>query len=173
MQKYIIPTLAAFILLATGTAFAQTATAGHDVTINIPNVAFLRFTATTTPSDTTALVNPILDIVFSPSAAEVESAATVAPTNVPSWGDLKVYVNRDTNWTVDVEFAPNAGSFDWSKVSMDGTAWDLGADAQVGSGSNAGWSSLGFGGEGFRLALDGLETAGTYSGTVTYTLTAP
>lgn len=65
---------------------------------------------------------------------------------------------------------PNAGNFGYE------TSWTLADDAQEiawRTGGTGGWRSLGFSGLDYSLTVDGAETTGTYTTTVTYFLTYP
>lgn len=171
MKKVLSTTLAMFVLVSFGSVFAQSDEVAHDVTITIPDVAFLRFTATTAIADVTAVTPD--DVEFLLDAADVAAGTPIAPSNgaTANWGDLKVFVNYSSNWEVTVSVAETStATFDWSKVGVG--AWDVDGGT-AGSGSSSGWTSLGFGAADFRLTLDGSEIAETYTATVTYTLVAP
>ena len=180
MKKYIIPTLAAFILLATGTAFAQQNIARHDVEVRIPEVLMLRFTS----GNSNAAVSNDLNLLFDLTNEFDDGLAGTYPvSNTPGWDDLKVFVNRFSTWSVSMALSnvsvPTNAVWDWSEIAVTpaptGAASDftLTDTTVVGSNSARGWTSLGFGPDQFALTLDGTEVAGTYTATVTYTLTAP
>ena len=80
MKKLLISTLAAFVLLATGSAFAQTtlANANHDVRITLPNVAFLRFTPDVASR---GVYTGTLDLEFALDVAAVQAGNPVAGTD--------------------------------------------------------------------------------------------
>ena len=173
MKKVILTALASLLMLSFGATFAQATpvTAEHDVTITIPDVLILRFTASTDADDLDAVTPD--DVIFQLTAADVQGADPIAPSNAgtANWGDLKAFVNYDSNWDV-VATITNASTpaFDWDKVGVG--SWNVNGGT-VFEGDTTGWTSLGFGAADFLLTLDGTEIADTYSATVLYTLTAP
>lgn len=191
MKKYIIPTLAAFILLATGSAFAQTTldTAEHEVTVTIPEVAILRFTngnanaAVTSGLDLEFDFSSVFDVTDPDAFVVADLVGDHGVSNSPGWSDLKVFVNRSSTWSVTMELQNESladASWDWSNIAVTPTgtgalanAFTLADSGIVTASSARGWNSLGFGPGDFLLTLDGSEIAGVYSATVVYTLTAP
>lgn len=171
MKKYLIATLAMFVLGSYGVVFGQVLdTAGHSVTVNIPNVAFLRFTPTV---ESNGVYGGDLNLVFSPSAVEIEAGTLVGQSNTAAtWGDLKVFINRIANWSVDVSVVQQTGpeQFLWESIGTDD--FDIDGD-NIATGSTRGWTSLGFGASDFQLTPDDSMGPGEYVATVTYTLAIP
>jgi hypothetical protein len=180
MKKFLVSTLATFVLVSAGSVFAQ-ATAQHDVTVTIPEVVMLRFTSGTS----NAAVTTNQDVEFDLTSAFADGlAGSYAMTNTPGWDDLRVFVNRASSWSVTMGLSnvvvPVDADWDWSEIvvtpSGSGLAtnpFGLDDSGIVTAATARGWSSLGFGPQDFELTLDGTEVAGDYSATVTYTLTAP
>jgi len=180
MKKSLIVTLAMFVLGSFGVVFGQV---DHDVTVDIPEVVTIRFTdgSSRSPVDTN------LDLEFEITGDAADFAGTYAPSNLASrdWADVQVFQNRNTSWDVTVSVTGDTG-FDWSKIAVTPSGTDAiassfnltASDLEIAAwndpnASARGWNSLGFGPTDFELTLDGTETAGEYSATVVYTLTAP
>lgn len=195
MKKLVVITFVSAMFLASGAAFAQSAS--HDVEIRLPNVLMLRITdgtsnaAATDPSvlfDFQGDMDTYLDMVNT-------GGGNLEPTDVSAFGDVIVFSNRAT-WTVTVAADPIA--FDDSvgvgvagngvalsditvvpsgtaglNVSSVETSWDLTGSAIATGVRTQGWRSLGFSGDDYRFAVDGDEDPGTYTTTVTYTIAAP
>lgn len=189
MKKTVLTTVVLTLLLAIGAAFAQPGpppsgptvlgTNGHGVSVGIPSMAFIRMTSGGGVADVAAPTT----VEFSWTAAAFASLGdgTYAPTNAGAfnWDDVQVRYNGVADWQVEVSTSGATG-FDWSKVEMDpagaGTStYDLGADATVVSdtGNTTGWRSLGIDPANYRVTLDGTESIGTYTATVTFTLQSP
>ena len=174
MKKFLVSALAMFVLVSFGSVFAQTtlASAGHDVTVTIPEVAFLRFTDTIASR---GVYGGELNLEFDVEVEDVEAGDPIVRTNAAAaWGDLKVFLNRAIAWTVTVEVdqdtAANATLFPWANIGTSDFNID---DDTIDTGTTNGWHSLGFGATDLLLNLSGTEVAGTYTATVTYTLTTP
>ena len=173
MKKFLVSALAMFVLVSFGSVFAQTLdTADHTVTVDIPEVAFLRFTDTV--GSRGAYIGD-LDLEFELDVADVEAGDPIVRTNAgATWGDLKVFVNRAIAWTVTVgvvqDMDANSTLFPWANIGT--AAFDIDGDT-IDTGSTNGWHSLGFGATDLQLTLNGTELAGIYKATVTYTLTTP
>jgi hypothetical protein len=180
MKKVILTALASLLMLTFGATFAQ-ATAAHDVTVTIPEVVMLRFTS----GASNAAVTSNQDVVFDLTDEFDDGlAGTYGMTNTPGWDDLRVFVNRASSWSVTMGLSdivvPVGAAWDWSEIvvtpsgsGLATNAFGLDDSGIVTAATARGWSSLGFGPQDFDLTLDGTEVAGTYSATVTYTLTAP
>ena len=178
MQKYIIPTLAAFILLTTGTAFAQQTSANHDLRVTIPEVVMIRIVA---PDGETAFVafdyaDPANQGTY---FTALEAGGGVLPPTSGNITDIEVLA-IGTAWTVSVTataFSALGGvGLDDITVTPDasfGTPFTLddGTDAMTGSAGN--WTSLGIDWESYALTVNGDETDGTETITVTYTIANP
>lgn len=173
MKKSLAPVLASFTLLLFGSAFAQTSQS-HEVRVELPGLLMIRL-----------VEGPSNAVVTNPSAVEFDLSAltaasfnptgTYAPTNAAAfnWDDVVVLSNGGA-WEVTVSLSSDVGGFDWSKVDVGGLFSLVDGDViDAGLGSTLGFESLGFGPQDFELTLDGSETAGLYSVTVTYEIAAP
>lgn len=179
-----------FILLIGGAALAQAATnqpsASHEVTINIPNVLMLRLVDGNAPVadpfvtfDFVTDFETYLDIVD-------DGGGELEPTD-SNFTDIIVFSNRE-NWQVDVEatdFTDPGLALNRISVIPSGSLGNniwwrannfvLSTNAtEIANGPRTqGWRSLGISGSDYRLAVDGTEAPGTYTTTVTYTISAP
>lgn len=184
MKKFLATTLASLVLAAATTATAQTA-ASHDVVIDIPQVLLLQIVDTSGEVVTSPVVRFDIDLADYLDVAEAASATEFTPTS-SNFADVRVMTNR-AGWSVTL----TAGALNFNSPTsasaaglslgditvVDGAVqlFALDTAAAIGSGTNAtsGWESLGFGGDSFRLSLDGDEEPGTYTWTITYTISAP
>jgi hypothetical protein len=182
MKKTAATMFITLLLVGFGGAMAQSSQS-HQVQVALPNVLMIRLTM----GDATAAITSPSAVIFDLSglsAAAFDPEGTYPPTNVATsnWDDVQVLANAGGTWTVSM--ATNNGLFDWSKITVTPVvgglvtaAFDLPSNGSEelhdGTGSTNGWSSLGFGPDNFRLALDGSETAGGYSTTVTYSIATP
>jgi len=182
MKKLLTTTIVAALIASLGAAFAQPSQS-HDVTINIPPVMMIRIV--NTPSNA-AVSNPA-PVVFNLSSLDATSFnpegtfTHPALTGVGAWNDVRVLVNQTVNWHVTVATTNN--EFPWDRVHVTPVtnssvaAFSLptlsGGQRSIVSGATRtnGWRSLGFGPAQFELRLDGTEVAGTFTTTVTYTIT--
>ena len=185
MKKYLIATLAMFVLGSYGVVFAQpfTSSASHQVTVTIPEVVTIRFTNGTSRAPVTSNVN----LAFAPTADQASDGGSFQASNLASrgWDDVQVFQNRENTWSVSFAVIDPTADFDWDSIAVNPSgvdaialAFDLGTPGAIAANTydNAnprGWNRLGFGPADFMLTLDGTETAGDYSATVVYTLTAP
>ena len=182
MKKHLIVTLALFVLGSVGVALAQakTSAAQHEVSVTLPEVVTIRFTA----GSSRAAVTDFVDLTFQPTADQASAGGSFPATNLATrgWDDVQVFQNRASTWNVAVTLTNPSTGFDWSKVVVTpragaiASAFDLktlGTIAESTAATARGWNRLGFGPANFALVLDGTETAGAYSATVVYTLTAP
>jgi hypothetical protein len=171
MKKNLIVTLAMFVLGSFGVVFGQVLdTAGHNVTVNIPNVAFLRFTPT---AQSNGVYGGDLNLTFSPTPVEIEAGTSVNQSNTDAtWGDLKVFINRAANWSVTVGVVQQSGPEQFLWESIGTGAFNIDGDS-IATGTSRGWTSLGFGANDFILTPDDSMGPGVYVATVTYTLAIP
>lgn len=185
MKKFLVSALAMFVLGSFGSVFAQASDA-HQLDITIPQLLMIQIV------DASGDVVNEPSVVFNISAADYlavadgPTATTFVPTS-SNFTDVQVLTNN-TAWSVEMSastlgFTPvvtgnTAAGLDLGDISVvdasDATLFALNTTNDIGSGSaTSGWESLGFGGDDFRLALNGDEEPGTYSWTITYTVSAP
>lgn len=184
MKKHLIATLAILVLVSFGSVFAQSTTsaASHQVSIAVPEVVTIRLTNGSSRS----AVSNFVDLTFQPTADQASAGGSYQATNLATrgWDDVQVFQNRGSTWKVAVSLSSPTSGFDWSKIAVTpaagalASAFDLGTLGTIAESTDAspiarGWHRLGFGPGNFALVLDGTETAGSYSATVVYTLTAP
>ncbi|MFO8150501.1 MAG: hypothetical protein R6T93_09405 [Trueperaceae bacterium] len=185
MKKYLTATLAMFVLGSFGVVYGQpfTSSANHEVTVTIPEVVTIRFTNGTSRAPVTSNVN----LAFAPTADQASDGGDFQASNLASrgWDDVQVFQNRESTWSVSFAMIDPTEGFDWAAIAVNPSsadaialAFDLGTPGEIAAdtydNANArGWNRLGFGPADFVLTLDGTETAGDYSATVVYTLTAP
>lgn len=183
------------IFLLVGSA-AMAQTDQHDVTIKVPNLLSVRILDGTgnNPASTPSVE---FDYQTDPTAyiaAVNRGGGSLNPTQVSRFSDVVVFSNR-SGWDVNVSASSIQYNDDYA-LSTTGQGIDL-ADIQVvpsgttGTGVSAnssfdlatttpiasggrtqGWSSLGFSGADYRLAVNGDEDPGTYTTTVTFSITA-
>ena len=198
MKKLVVISIVAAMLLGSGVVFGQSAS--HDVDIRIPNVLMLRITDGSNASATNPGVvfdfvglegntNAYMDMVNL-------GGGSLQPTAVSNFGDVIVFSNRAT-WNVtvattgidflddvvaglrgngvalsDITVTPTGAI--GTNVTSVSTSWSLATTTSIANGVRTqGWSSLGFSGDDYRLAVNGDEDPGTYTTTVTYTIAAP
>jgi hypothetical protein len=178
MKKFLAIVIVTALVAGLGAALAQSSQS-HEVQINIPNVLMIRLTS----GASNAAVSSPTAVVFDLSTVTFDPEDTYTPTNLSAanWDNVRVFANGG-GWQVTV--ATNNDTFDWSKITVTPSGGDytvnpftlpVNDSVQIfthGSRTN-GWRSLGFGPAQFALALDGTEDAGTYTTTVTYTITNP
>jgi hypothetical protein len=200
MKRHLLRLAALAALSVAGLGFAQSDS--HDVTVKIPSVLQLRITDGTSTADATgssvtfdyqaaANINTYLNTVNL-------GGGNLNPTAVANFGNVVVFSNRSATWSVgvaataltftnnlsvtgatgvgvalaDVKVIPSGTK--GSGVTTVAANWNLGTTTAVATGSRTtGWSALGFGGNDYRLAVNGDEDPGTYATVVTYTITAP
>ena len=202
MKKLVVVSIVAAVLLASGAVFGKSATTEHELEIRIPDVLFLRITDGTEGSNASA-DNPSVMFDFQAlenidTYMDMVNAGggDLEPTNVNNFGDVIVFANRGA-WSVgvsaedfdfednlDLEVTHNGVALGDIKVVRSGTpgtnvssvaaSWDLTTATAIASGTRTqGWNSLGFSGIDYSFTVDGHEAPGTYTTTVTYTITAP
>ena len=182
MKKLVLISIVAALLLGSGAVFGQEVTvdASHDVRVVIPEVVMIRLTN----GASNDAVTDDTEVTFDLSSFTADDlVGTHEPDNVSAWDDVKVFVNRNVTWTVQVEVSQTAGPVDeiflWDKISVTpseaGLAdpFTLSDGTEIASSAERGWQSLGFGQADFALELDGTEVVGDYTASVTYVLTAP
>jgi hypothetical protein len=199
-MKYLLR-LAVLSILAVA-SFGAAQSDSHDVTVRIPSVLQLRITDGTSTADATgssvtfdyqaaANINTYLNAVNA-------GGADLNPTAVNNFGNVVVFSNRNSTWNVNVAataltFTNNLGvtgatgagvaladirvipsGTSGSGVTTVAANWNLATTTAIASGTRTtGWSALGFGGNDYRLTVNGNEDPGTYATVVTYTITAP
>lgn len=184
MKNIIIRSLVLAFVLAAGAAMAQTVrgSASHDVSVTIPEIAFIRISNGNAPITGTPTA-----VQFGFTAATFQTGVALSPTNAGTfnWDDVQVLINRDSNWEVVVsttDTSTAATSFDWSKVAMTTTGTGV-ADYDLGTGGpttlisastkTTGWFDLGIDPDAYTVTFDGTEDPATYTSTVTFTLQNP
>lgn len=185
MKKIAFTALVTVALVSIGSVFAQSADQ-HEVEITIPQLLVLQIVdaAGNVVADPTVVFD--IDPTAYLTVAEGPTATEFVPTS-SNFTDVRVLTNNAA-WSVDLAasaltFTPvvagNAsaglGLADIRVVDSGGvTMFALDASGDIASGpATTGWQSLGFGGSSFRLDLDGDEEPGTYTWTITYTVSAP
>ena len=193
-KQLLVIALVAGLLLALGAGFAQpfSDNASHSVTIQIPDVLFLRITnGTDNAAVTGAIVN--FDFASNPDAIieyldhVAEGGGWIESTDDDAaFDDVIVFSNR-AGWRVTVQataFATAGFSLANVRVTPDGTNetsatvledWTLAATQNIATGGlrTEGWESLGFSADAYEINLDGTELPGDYTTTVTYTIAQP
>lgn len=179
MKKFLVSSIIGALLLTAGQAFAAVHVpsddASHELEIVIPEVLMIRIDA----SGDSAVVfdyGSEFDRYF--ELLEGGGSGALAPTQ-RSFENISVFANYDA-WTVSVtakgdalvnervSVHPSAGSdfLTVSEFKLDGSAIAQGKQTQ-------GWQPLGISGNDYLLAVNGTETPGTYTATITYSITAP
>ncbi len=196
MKKLITTALVTGLVLALGAGFAQpfAPDAEHGVTIQIPDVLFLRITDGT---DNEAVTGTVVNFDFASTDAAINEyldwvdggGGWIGSTDdVDAFGDVIVFSNRD-GWSVTVvatAFATAGFSLDNVQVEPSGTlnlataniagSWTLSTTLESIASNGAftqGWKSLGFSAGDYAINLDGTEEPGTYETLVTYTIAQP
>ena len=193
-KQLLVIALVTGLLLALGAGFAQpfSDNASHSVTIQIPDVLFLRITnGTDNAAVTGAIVN--FDFASNPDAIieyldhVAEGGGWIESTDDDAaFDDVIVFSNR-AGWRVTVQataFATAGFSLANVRVTPDGTNetsatvledWTLAATQNIATGGlrTEGWESLGFSADAYEINLDGTELPGDYTTTVTYTIAQP
>lgn len=178
MQKLLIATLATLVFGAFGSVFAQQDSVDHDVRITIPEVVMIRVV---TDDEQPAFV--AFDYAAAAHQATyfavLESAAGSGPlpatdTNLEDVQVLaigttwEVLVTTSGTFTTtgfelaDVQVTPSAGDAFVAYTLATGTA--------IANGVATNWIGLGISGDDFALFVDGLESDGDDTITVTYTI---
>lgn len=175
MKKYIIPTLAALVLLASSTAFAQQTEDDHDLRVTIPEVVMIRILAPTGEAafvefDYAATANQ--PTYF--AALELGGNQTLPPTD-GNISDIEVLA-IGTTWQINVSapaFALGGVSLADIGVTPDpafGTPFTLSTGTAALGGGATPWTSLGIDWESYSLTVNGDEDAGDETIIVTYTI---
>jgi len=202
VRKFLTIAIVAAMIASLGAAFAQTSQS-HDVEIRIPNVLLIRIVGVVgdrEPADNPRVVFDFsADHVAYMAAVEAGEAGPLKPTSVENFGDVIVFSNSETSWSVHLSalpltFAPHIlrgrGAFlDLASIRVrpgqlpdPGVVdrpwrWHLGTTGPIARGRGLegyrGWRSLGFGGSDYELLVHGDEEPGTYTTIVTYTITQP
>lgn len=196
MRKFIAIAIVAAMIASLGAAFAQS-TQSHGVSIMIPNVLVIRIVEEV--GGRVAATDPRVYFNFEARHADyitaVETDTPLGPTLVERFGDVIVFSNRE-NWSVHLSatpltFTPLMGGrvgflalpdirvdpirYPGAGVTRPQSRWNLGTTLSIATGVSrtSGWRTLGFGGSDYELVVHGDEEPGTYTTTVTYTITAP
>lgn len=176
MKKYIIASLAAIALASLSSALAQD-TASHELQVTIPEVLGIR-TQPTTDADLS-----VLDVVFDYADVDNQAAylAVLAtpgsgwlPATDYSLGDVEVLA-AGTGWRVTVSTVGTMANTGIGLARLRVTptsfgAFTLDSVANVATGSATTWQSIGISGASYELFVDGTETAGDDTITVTYSI---
>jgi len=178
MKKLVATLIATGMLVGIGTVLGQ-GLQSHEVVVTLPDLLSIRLVDTTDADDPSAEVLGPDAVVFDLGGYTVDTFVpdgSYSPTNVSfNWDDVVVFANSVNGWQVTMALSADVGGFEWSKVSVAAglVDFDLG-DTNIASAAatTEGWLSLGFGPADFVLTLDGTEVTGTYSTTVTYTISA-
>lgn len=185
MKKLVIISIVAALLLTLGVGFAQTnspQSAAHGVNVAIPSLVMIRFTE----SGNNGAVSAPTPIAFAWDAATFPFEGSHGPTNLAdsNWGTVRVFANA-AGWSLTVLTTPTDDTlFNWSSISVTPgaaspvAAFDLDQDVTqtllaTGQPRTSGWLDLGFGPADYAIELDGSTPPGTYSATVTYTISNP
>lgn len=185
-MKKVFSFLVVVATLVAGSAMAQTDT--HDVTINIPEV--LQISIFDASNNVAVAPSVSFDYVTNAAAylAMVNAGGgALAATSSSQFADVRVMSNH-ASWQVTVSAAGALGiglalaDIDVTPSGVTGPnvatapGWDLTGGvmavgtATVGGGQLA-FQSLGFSGNDYSLTVNGDEDPGTYTLTVTYTIT--
>lgn len=180
MKKFLVSSIIGALLLTAGQAFAVVAVpsddASHELEIVIPEVLMIRIDAS---GDSAVVFDYGNDFDQYFELLEDGSSGSLAPTQ-QSFENISVFANYDA-WTVSVaangdalvsdrvSVHPSAGSAFLNGITsfgLDGSTIAQGQQTQ-------GWRPLGISGSDYRLFVDGTETPGQYTATITYSITAP
>lgn len=179
MKKFAVLTIVGALLLTFGQAFAAVAPvneASHELEIIIPDVLMIRIDAGESASTRVTFdYGSEFDTYF--KMLEGGADGDLKPTQ-QSFENISVFANR-ASWTVNVtakghELVNQRISVQPAKASdyVLG-AFKLNGDLVAQGKQTQGWRPLGISGADYRLFVDGTEPPGTYTATVTYSITAP
>lgn len=182
MKKYIIPLLASLVLLATGTAFAQIQDpplqddASHDLIVTIPAAVMIRIVPTDASPSAAVAFDFVSDDTAYLAAIDTPAGDWVDPTS-HNLGAIEVLA-VGSGWRVAVQAsaALTNTAIDLDQVRVTSTVTAIGdfvldtAAADIATGPAGTWQSLGISGNSYELFVDGSETAGSDTITVTYTV---
>ena len=176
MKKYLVSSIIGGLLLG-ASAFAQDlgSSASHELEIVIPEVLMIRI-------DATGASNVVFDYGTSFDAyfqlLEDGSNGQLAPTQ-KSFENVSVFANYEA-WVVTVKASGDALVNERVTVRptaptayMTVDAFKLNGDVIAKGNQTQGWRPLGIAGTDYLLAVDGTETPGTYTATITYSISTP
>jgi hypothetical protein len=176
MKKFLVSSFIGALLFGAG-AFAQDlgGSASHELEIVIPEVLMIRI-------DAAGASNVVFDYGTSFEAyfelLEDGSDGQLAPTE-RSFENVSVFANYEA-WLVTVEADGDALVSERVSVRpaapsryMSVERFGLNGDTIARGSQTQGWRPLGIAGSDYLLAVDGTETPGTYTATITYSISTP